>query len=163
MAICGKCFWFSELGKCRNSASQKSGRELAFFCHACDLFEIKERYKMEQVKVEKKVCKGCGKELDIDAFARNRWGYTAYCRSCMGKLKRGEPLDGKREASEWPAEERPQKPQPEEVKVAIHEPEEKTKKPRKRNIENVPDEDLVAELRKRGFSGSLVKHTEFAL
>lgn len=91
--------------------------------------------------METKVCKGCGKELPLDQFFHNRYGATGYCNDCMSAKRGKKPLP----VSEQVAEEKP------------------VSKPRKRYIENVADEELVEELKRRGYAGTLTKRKEFTL
>ena len=88
--ICGDCQHFSDVGRCRICATSK--REyVGFFADACPLFtrepeqpapEPKKEMENEKPTPTTKVCKKCGRELPLEQFHKNRWGYTQVCKEC---------------------------------------------------------------------------------
>lgn len=137
---CSDCFFFSDLGRCRNSKSHRS--DVGYFQKAGPCFAakdapepIKENKTMaEEPKEIKRVCADCGRELPLEQFARNRSGYTKYCKECM-KARRGIGKQGKGD-------------------YRLH------ASPLNVGIAAIADDALMAELHKRGWSGHLTKTIE---
>lgn len=88
----------------------------------------------EEPKEIKRVCADCGRELPLEQFARNRSGYTKYCKECM-KARRGIGKQGKGD-------------------YRLH------ASPLNVGIAAISDDALMAELHKRGWSGHLTKTIE---
>lgn len=137
---CSDCFFFSDLGRCKNPKSHRS--DVGFFQKAGPCFAakdapepIKENKTMaEEPKEIKRVCVDCGRELPLEQFARNRSGYTKYCKECM-KARRGIGKQGKGD-------------------YRLH------ASPLNVGIAAIADDALMAELHKRGWSGHLTKTIE---
>lgn len=137
---CSDCFFFSDLGRCKNPKSHRS--DVGFFQKAGPCFAakdapepIKENKTMaEEPKEIKRVCADCGRELPLEQFARNRSGYTKYCKECM-KARRGIGKQGKGD-------------------YRLH------ASPLNVGIAAIADDALMAELHKRGWSGHLTKTIE---
>ena len=137
---CSDCFFFSDLGRCKNPKSHRS--DVGYFQKAGPCFAakdapepIKENKTMaEEPKEIKRVCADCGRELPLEQFARNRSGYTKYCKECM-KARRGIGKQGKGD-------------------YRLH------ASPLNVGISAIADDALMAELHKRGWSGHLTKTIE---
>lgn len=80
-----------------------------------------------------RVCKECGKELDINQFHKTAWGYTHVCKVCV-KNKRKETKDNKARLADC---------------------EKMVEEARKARLESIPARDLMAELHRRGYDGIL--------
>lgn len=159
---CSECRFFSDLGRCRNGAARRS--DVGFFQKACDKFEpIQQPTKQQEPMAETKpapaeteapktkTCRECGRELPLDQFSKNRWGYTNLCKDCMTAKKAGKaPV-----AQEGP------KPQPKEEKPAAAAPAASTAKPKRNYLHYVSDEQLVAELKRRGYKGTIEMKKQF--
>ena len=168
--ICGECAHFSDTGICRIPMVKNSYR--SFFTAACVWFETRknnaemETYKVNakteaQPKAEKpvkedpktKVCAECGKELPIEKFHKNRWGYTKICKECNAKkvsktLKEGGKEDQKRAIEE-------QKeiiPNAQYSRRILHDV-----------LAKVADQELANELTRRGYRGHLVREVSMNL
>lgn len=141
---CSECFFFrGKDGGCTNPKSRFG--YVGYFQEAGPCFAakdapepIKENKAMaEETKDIKRVCADCGRELPLEQFARNRQGYTKYCKECM-KVRRGK---GK------------------QVGANYHIPH----TPLNVGIAAISDDALMAELRKRGWSGRLTKTLEMEI
>ena len=164
MDYCNECRYFSDLGRCRNGSTRRS--DVGYFQKACPKGEprVQEPKKIEQEnpKIEHtmseieqtpttKVCKCCGRELPLDQFSKNRWGYTNLCKDCMASKKAGKA----------PAAQKAPKPQPKEEKPAGEAPAASTAKPKRNYLHYVSDEQLVAELKRRGYKGTIEMKKQF--
>lgn len=134
---CSDCFFFSDLGRCRNSKSHRS--DVGYFQKAGPCFAERQPEKeipvmAEEPKEIKRVCADCGRELPLEQFARNRSGYTKYCKECM-KARRGIGKQGRGD-------------------YRLH------SSPINVGIAAISDDALMAELHKRGWSGHLTKTIE---
>lgn len=142
---CSDCFFFSDLGRCKNPKSHRS--DVGYFQKAGPCFAakdapepIKENKTMAQkgdlniITERTRKCADCGRELPLEQFARNRSGYTKYCKECM-KVRRGK---GK------------------QVGANYHIPQTSLNV----GIAAIADDALMAELHKRGWSGHLTKTIE---
>lgn len=159
--ICGDCHHFSDVGRCRIGSFSK--REFcSFFADACPYFtrepeqpapETKKEMENEKPTPTTKVCKKCGRELPLEQFHKNRWGYTQVCKECKaGKTSDKGPLQ---EYKLRKADPKPEKPKrapltPEEVEV------------HKQDallgiLRTATDQQLAAELTRRGYRGHLTK------
>ena len=96
---CGECIFLNDTGHCRLQDKARS-----YFAEACSRFStepyihkpkeekpMKEETKPAAVETSR-VCKGCGKELPLEQFGRNRYGYTWYCVDCM-KARRQQGME----------------------------------------------------------------------
>ena len=166
---CSECRFFSDLGRCRNGAARRS--DVGFFQKACDKFlppppkEDNQETTKQQEPMEKetktapaeteapktKACRECGRELPLDQFSKNRWGYTNLCKDCMTAKK----------AVKAPAAQEGPKPQPKEEKPAAAAPVASTAKPKRNYLHYVSDEQLVAELKRRGYKGTIEMKKQF--
>lgn len=147
--ICGRCEFMSPIdGACRLPSS---GRQVvAYFQEACEAKNTQNDNDMEETKFTK-VCNVCGREKPIVQFAKNRWGYTNTCKDCMKAKKAGKKEEKKDEGLLLNI------PKPENYEKW----EESTRK--WTAIGSTPDEVLVEELRRRGWSGTIVKHYELTI
>ena len=136
--ICGRCEFMSPTdGACRLPSS---GRQVvAYFQEAC---EARNTQNDNDMKGEKKICQECGRELPLEEFARNRWGYTNICKDCMKAKKAGKPIE-KATAEVEPYEE------PKADLVGL--------------LQLASDNELVTEMRRRGWSGTIVQHNELTI
>ena len=137
---CSECLFFRGTdGACKNPKSRQA--LVGYFQEAGPCFTAKD--KPEQPKAEKtmaeetiktRVCADCGQELPIERFARNRSGYTKYCKECM-KVRRGKGNHG---GGDYRLHETPLAP----------------------GISSLSDSLLIEELKKRGYTGKLTKIIE---
>lgn len=145
---CSECRFFSDLGRCRNGGSRKS--DVGYFQKACAMFEPIEQKpaKIEQNHTEiaqdnpqiehtmdqneqptTKVCKACGKELPLDSFpkqVKSKDGHMNMCRDCFS-AKHNHP-----KANAAPV-------------LSVKE----------KTLADFTVDAICAELRRRGFSGTL--------
>ena len=147
---CSECISFRGTdGACKNPRSRRA--LVGYFQEACLLFAAKgmpEQPKEDNTMAESselnitfnktRVCADCGRELPLEQFARNRSGYTKYCKECM-KVRRG---NGKKTSNGGGAN--------------YHIPQ----APLNVGIAAIADDALMAELHKRGWSGHLTKTIE---
>ena len=152
MRTCSQCYHYITPGQC-----MKHRRVVSSLRNADDLpcftdYEIPTT--MEENKTPTtKVCKECGRELPLEQFAKNPHGYTSLCKECM-KAKQSKGVkahrDGLKELKDQMERSSMHKPeyQPEGKKAPAF------------DITTASDADLVAELRRRGYAGTLTKtHT----
>ena len=131
MNTCGHCKHYY-MGRDLESRCRKTGRVVGYL-------QEKECFTnmntiMEEVKTKK--CKDCGRELPITAFgahAKAKDGHQGICRECASKRMKGITRQTKKNVTE-------------------DEPED-----RHADLKGFLDDELFAELRVRGFSGSLTK------
>lgn len=158
---CNDCTHYAGNGKCRkNKNGTTSPLKVADELKCFEQAEPEKPVLPEETPAMK-VCKGCGRELPLDAFWRNRQGVTGYCKDCMkakhaqaaAKREQGykecenkmlEQIFGKKE--EKTLSEARQSFQEELDRVAPV-----------KSIKAFSDEELVEELRSRGYSGTLTK------
>ncbi len=141
-ASCCRCVFLDNLGVCRNPESEIS--YVSFGSKACDLFE--ETGKIINKMAEKKICKTCGRELPLEDFAKNRWGYMNICKECMRKKNSLSHL--KTKSGDKPDAVVPS-PRAEEIP------------PLENYLSAVSEEELFQELRRRGFKGELTISQSF--
>lgn len=166
---CSECYFFSDLGRCRNGATRRS--DVGFFQKACDKFMAREdpnnepenktpTTMNEETKTapvataeapKTKTCSECGRELPLEQFSKNRWGYTSLCKDCMAKKKAGKAPVSHNEPA----------PQPQEEKPAEQTPAPSKPRPKRNYLHYVSDEQLVTELKRRGFEGKIVMKKQF--
>lgn len=138
---CSECLFFSDLGRCRNGAARRS--DVGYFQKACAMFEPIEQkpakieqpnpqieHTMDQIEQTKtKKCRECGRELPLENFpkqVKSKDGHMNMCRDCFS-AKHNHP---KANTAPVPS-----------VK-------EKT-------LADFTVDAICAELRRRGFSGTL--------
>lgn len=142
--ICGICDYMRGDGVC-----WKTSREVGYFQQACDRYNNKNDNDMEETK-NTKVCKVCGQEKPLEEFAKNRWGYTDYCKDCMKAKKEGK-APGTLKIENTAAE-------------AIEEIKEHNEQLRlAANLSAVATPILMDELKRRGWTGTLVQHNEITI
>ena len=146
--ICGRCEYMSPAdGACRLPSS---GRQVvAYFQEACKARNTQKRNDMEETK-NTKVCKVCGQEKPLEEFIKNRWGYTVYCKDCIKAKKEGKA---------------PKAPKQEKTPVEIiNEMKEHNEQLRiAANLSGVATPILMDELKRRGWTGTLVQHNEITI
>lgn len=80
-----------------------------------------------------RVCKVCGKEMDLENFHKTAWGYTHVCKECV-KANRQKNKD---------------------AKAMLEDAERRIEEAKQATLETIPARDLMAELHRRGFDGVL--------
>lgn len=146
---CLDCTHYAGDGKCRKNkkgttSPLKVADKLSCFDQAAP---------EKPVLPETKVCKGCGRELPLDAFWHNRQGPTGYCKDCMKEKRKPGKKDDIPVVRMTP-EELEERRKAEWEQAVIH-------------VDPVPpittfyDDELVEELRRRGYSGTLTKSVTF--
>ena len=81
---CNDCTHYAGNGKCRkNKKGTTSPLKVADELKCFEQADPEKPVLPEENKPETKVCKGCGRELPLDAFWRNRQCVTGYCKDCM--------------------------------------------------------------------------------
>ena len=151
---CSDCIDYAPGGKCRNPKVHK--RLVGFFQAPCREFNDKQKTQEMETTPTTKVCKVCGQEKPLDEFQRSRFGgRIATCKECMGK---------KIAAVRTPASV-PDESTPTESIVPLNEVSSYEKAIALNNdptgiayfLPLLPDEVLAAELRRRGYTGTLTK------
>lgn len=153
---CHECNYYGPLGRCRHPRVARPDRN--YFEKACENFEQQEPTQTEtppptmEEKPTTKVCKECGRELPLEQFAKNPHGYTSLCKECM-KAKQSKGVKAHRDGL------KELKDQME--RSSMHRPEyqpegKRTPKPEE-ILKDYTDSDLVDELRRRGYAGTLTK------
>lgn len=161
MAKCSECDFFIGVdGWCR-----RKSKHVCFFDNACDKFSTHEDYEKEmkalkpialkptrksmkestaeKYGIETAVCATCGQTKPLKEFLKNRWGYTKLCKACkQAKVKntRGtaKAVEEKAEGIVPPPIVTQQLPQPPA-------------------LESFSDGELVEELKRRGYTGTIQK------
>ena len=138
---CCDCIDYAPGGKCRNPKVHKY--LVGFFQAPCrEFIEKPKTTATMETKPTTKVCKVCGRELTLDHFQVS--GFTKQpintCKECMGARKKAKKdgIEKKKPVVThpfFPAKETPS-PVP---------------------LEYYTDADLAAELRRRGYTGTLTK------
>ena len=86
-----------------------------------------------------RVCQVCGQELDISQFHKTAWGVTHTCKACVRKKRQENKDKGK----------------------LLEEAEKRVQEAINAKLKDIPTRDLMAELYRRGFDGTLSYiHTE---
>lgn len=131
-------------GACRLPSS---GRQVvAYFQEACKARNTQNDNDMKETKFTK-VCKECGREKPIVQFTKNRWGYTNTSKDCMKAKKAGKAPEKEKPAHEVLEEIIDHN---EKLRVAA-------------NLKEVATPILMDELKRRGWSGTLVQHNELSI
>ena len=145
---CSDCLYYTDLGACRHPKVSK--QDHGYFESACEHFHLsqpdnKDEDNMKPVtKPETKTCTVCGRELPLDQFSKNRWGYTSICSDCMKEKKSaGLKSRGKESAPVSDVSDVSTVSQP------THE------EPAPMPLEYFTDDDIFLELTRRGWSGKL--------
>ena len=138
--VCGDCLYYPKLNG--SFLCQKTGKVVGYL-HMKECFTPKPDTKMEntQEQPKTKVCKRCGRELPIHEFgrhARTKDGLQTYCRQCTSDAMKKARIK----------------------KVA------KPLNPSESGSSDlcfIRTEDLLSELKRRGFSGYLKRVEEFSI
>ena len=175
--ICGDCHHFSDVGRCRICATSKRDY-VGFFADACPLFtreperpapEPKKEMENENTTPTTKVCKKCGRELPLEQFHKNLWGYTQVCKECkVGKTSNKvkeiaeilKPAKAKLKKDKGPVQEYKLKkadPKPESAPLTPEEVEKHKRDALLGILRTATDQQLAAELTRRGYRGHLTK------
>ena len=163
---CNDCTHYAGNGKCRkNKKGTTSPLKVADELKCFEQAEPEKPVLPKENKPETKICKGCGRELPLDAFWRNRQGVTGYCKDCM-KEKHAKAA-AKREQKYKEHEERmieqifgkPEKKDLDEARQSFQE--ELDRVAPVKSIKAFTDDELVEELRDRGYCGRIVKTITF--
>lgn len=150
---CNDCTHYAGNGKCRkNKKGTTSPLKVADNLSCFDQAAPEKPVLPEENKPETKVCKGCGRELPLSSFSRNRSGIVGFCNDCMAAKRKATAERNKahNDAPEIPKDEFEARKEALRNEGAIR-------------IDPVPpittfyDDELVEELRRRGYSGTLTK------
>ena len=143
---CSDCIFFSDLGRCRNGSARRT--DVGYFDKPCEHFtDMKENETTKQeapatpepkqeAQPETKVCKRCGQEKPLADFPEGRWGKQDICRDCR------YPKSGKHRNYKTPT---PAVPVP-LLKISAY-----------------SDQELLDELKARGWSGTLERKITYDL
>lgn len=104
----------------------------------------------EQPEPLTKVCKRCGRELPLSSFGRHpktRDGYQPVCREFRSAEMKGNPRKGSKKKEQAP------KPEP----APVHEPDTAV------TLTGATDDQLVEELRNRGYTGNVIRKIAYIL
>ena len=150
--VCGGCAHYRAGGYCAERR-----KDVGYLWEACNKWKDKhEEQTPRQDTMEKnetpttKVCKRCGRELPLEAFGktvRSKDGHQSNCRECQAELVRQGWEKRRAEGKAHPAPMR--KKAPKETTVAAN--------PAPAEL---PDHDLVNELRRRGYDVKCSKTIE---
>lgn len=173
---CSECRFFSDLGRCRNGAARRS--DVGFFQKACDKFlPIQQPTKQQEPMAETKPapaeteapktkhCSKCGRDLPLDAFGKKsntKDGLQTWCKECQ-KASTLAARERRKNAQNKPQiEQKPGKIEhkPGEIEHAPA-PAASTAKPKRNYLHYVSDEQLVAELKRRGYKGTIEMKKQF--
>ena len=154
-------------GICRLPGSGR--QQVGFFWEACEAKQ--ETQKEETMEPKTKVCQTCKQKKPLEEFYRNRWGYTDHCKECIKEKKEKKWKD----AENAMLEKIFGKPEPEKtledtvLEFAVADAREEARKHNEKLqkdaafITDLPTPILVAELQRRGWSGTLVQHNELTI
>ena len=140
MTYCCDCYYYREDregGGCYEPDRPVNKRAVGWLSPACNKAKPKEDKTMDQ---EKKTCTKCGRELPLSEFSRNRYGLLSVCKTCC---KEGRLASRK-------------KPEPADSAI-LRIPKTESQIDTRFFFGNVPDEELVAELRNRGYEVTCTK------
>lgn len=163
--VCGMCGHYLAGGYClRNDR-----REVGPLWTACHHFTTeKQETTMEAPKTTPatKVCKACGRELPAEAFgrhARSGDGLQPVCRECRSKTEKGNPKYGRPKKDGTVSI--PAAHAQEVRKFVVEHVSMSRKKPEPAeasnpSVQEIPDHDLVKELRRRGYEVKCSKTIE---
>ena len=149
---CKDCEHYYGEGLCRTNRKGYTSALLTADGLACFSPAEKINKPMEETT---KVCKDCGRELPLDQFPKNRHGYLGICREC--NKKRHAPKS-KTEGEKLGAEVAENLTRQIIPKIKQNMPGRETAV-----LRDVSDEALAAELRARGYAGTLTKSTTLTL
>ena len=162
--ICGDCHHFSDVGRCRICATSK--REyVGFFADACPLFTREPEQKpapetkkeMENETPATKVCKVCGRELPLELFHKNRWGYTKVCKECQKEAWAKRKPQDSAPVQKYKIIPASQFKKPEPAPITPEEVEAHKQDALLGILRTATDQQLAAELTRRGYRGHLTK------
>lgn len=164
--ICGDCQHFSDVGKCRIPSTSK--REYCgFFADACPYFTREPEQPAPETKKEmetktptKQVCKKCGRELPLEQFHKNRWGYTKVCKECNSRKTSDsvkKVVETRHEKKTAPVQEYTVIPDPGRPIITPEEVEAHKQDAIVGILRTATDQQLAAELTRRGYRGHLTK------
>ena len=146
---CIQCWHYRKGGYCE--AKRKDVGPLWEACNHYTTTETPRQDTMEKTETPTtKVCKRCGRELPLEAFGktvRSKDGYQVNCRECQAELVRQGWEKRRAEGKAHPAPMR--KKAPKETNVAANPA-----------LAELPDHDLVNELRRRGYDVKCSKTIE---
>lgn len=140
MTYCCDCYYYREDregGGCYEPDRPVNKRAVGWLSPVCKMFKPKNQMKTEEAKI----CKKCGRELPLSHFSRNRYGLLSVCKTCCkeGRLaslkKKHGPADS----------------------AILRIPKTESQVDTRFFFGNVPDEELVAELRNRGYEVTCTK------
>ena len=165
--ICGDCHHFSDVGKCRIGSFSK--RDLvAFFADACPYFTREPEQPAPETKKEMekptpttKVCKVCGRELPLEQFGKNKNGYINTCKECRSKIQK-EAWAKRKPQDSAPIQKykiipASQFKKPEPAPLTPEEVEAHKQDAIVGLLRTATDQQLAAELTRRGYRGHLTK------
>ena len=143
---CADCTHYAGNGKCRkNKKGTTSPMKVADELSCFQAAEPEKPVLPEEKKPETKVCKGCGRELPLSSFSRNRSGIVGFCNDCMAAKRKATaernkahddaPIIPKQTAESY------EELQPDLLGL----------------LQLASDDELVQELRRRGYSGTMTK------
>jgi len=164
--ICGDCHHFSDVGRCRIPSTSK--REyVGFFADACPLFtrepeqkpapEPKKEMENEKPTPTTKVCKKCGRELPLEQFHKNRWGYTQVCKECQKEAWAKRKPQDSAPVQKYKIIPASQFKKPEPAPLTPEEVEAHKQDALLGILRTATDQQLAAELTRRGYRGHLTK------
>lgn len=154
---CGDCQFYLR-GRLTQNCAHVSGGCTGPLRPACKKFQPKNNLNHttmeDRTTPTTKVCKTCGRELPVEAFgkhARTADGLQPVCRECQRTARKGVPLGPRKRRTDDPVmtEVGP-------VRIVVTEPEAVANP----SVAEIPDQDLVKELRRRGYDVTAKKTIE---
>lgn len=169
--VCGDCAHYRAGEHCEHRRA-----DVGYLWEACAHFTTetpKPQDTMEKTETPTtKVCKRCGRELPLEAFGktvRSKDGYQSNCRECQAELVRQGWEKRRAEGKAHPAPMRKKKPAPGELATPEMRKNANIINTKAAPIEmtswcpsimEIPDHDLVNELRRRGYDVKCSKTIE---